>query len=226
VIEDLDLSGAKDITRARLSSVTFTRVVFKGAQLQVSLRLHSACAAPPLLHDATSLQDMNFSGCSVIDSDFDGCDLTGSCFEGADCSGSRFVGAVLDKVRWCGANMSHTVWRAGDAVGRGGARAGAAVEDAEVGGGGGSSSSSDHGDSAPKHPLLVSGTDISGCILDGCDFSSSSIIDFNFRGVSLQRCSFKRCSLTLVVLSHSTIIGCDFSSARCQCARFISRFVT
>lgn len=43
VIEDLDLSGAKDITRARLSGVTFTRVVFKGAQLQVSGTVLRCC---------------------------------------------------------------------------------------------------------------------------------------------------------------------------------------
>jgi hypothetical protein len=37
VIEDLDLSGAKHITSALLSNVTFTRVVFKGAALLVCL---------------------------------------------------------------------------------------------------------------------------------------------------------------------------------------------
>jgi hypothetical protein len=38
VIEDLDLSGVKQLTDAHLSNVTFTRVVFKGSKLQVCLR--------------------------------------------------------------------------------------------------------------------------------------------------------------------------------------------
>jgi uncharacterized protein YjbI with pentapeptide repeats len=40
VIEDLDLSNVQSLTGARMSNVTFTRVVFKGAQLQV---LHACC---------------------------------------------------------------------------------------------------------------------------------------------------------------------------------------
>jgi uncharacterized protein YjbI with pentapeptide repeats len=36
VIEDLDLSGVKELSSARLANVTFTRVVFKRVALQVS----------------------------------------------------------------------------------------------------------------------------------------------------------------------------------------------
>jgi hypothetical protein len=43
IIEDLDLSGVKQLTSAHLSNVTFTRVVFKGASLLV--RTAAAAAA-------------------------------------------------------------------------------------------------------------------------------------------------------------------------------------
>jgi uncharacterized protein YjbI with pentapeptide repeats len=154
---------------------------------------------------------MNFSGCSVIESDFDSCDLTGSSFEGADCSGSRFAGAALHKVTWRGANLSRTVWRSTDDVRCLQASAATPAKIAEC------SSSAEHG-APPKHPLLVSGTDISGCKLDGCDFGGCSITEFNFCGVPVQRCSFRGTKLTLCVLSHSNVIGCDFSGAR-YCAR-------
>jgi uncharacterized protein YjbI with pentapeptide repeats len=158
------------------------------------------------------MQGMNFSGCSVIESDFDSCDLTGSSFEGADCSGSRFVGAVLHKVTWRGANLSRTVWRSTDDVRRLEASAATPAKIAEC-------SSSAELDAPPKHPLLVSGTDVSGCNLDGCDFGGCSITEFNFCGVPLQRCSFLRTKLTLCVLSHSNVIGCDFSGARYRARR-------
>ena len=38
MIEDLDLSGVKELTGAHLSNVTITRVVFKGSTLLVSPR--------------------------------------------------------------------------------------------------------------------------------------------------------------------------------------------
>jgi hypothetical protein len=50
VIEDLDLSGVKQLTGAHLSNVTFTRVVFKGSALQVCLRwLGARLLLPQLL---------------------------------------------------------------------------------------------------------------------------------------------------------------------------------
>jgi uncharacterized protein YjbI with pentapeptide repeats len=72
----------------------------------------------------------------------------------------------------------------------------------------------------PTHPLLAAGTDISGCSLDCCDFSCCSIMQFNFGGVSLQRCSFQGAVLSMVVLSGCSVIGCDFSGARCFCDPF------
>lgn len=217
------------MTSARMSNVTFTRVVFKRAVLQVlsqvyahavligaMMRCRRSCSARQATPFVTAQQGMNFSGCSLIDSDFDECDLTGSNFEGADCSGSRFVGAVVLKVNWVSANMSRTIWRERDRVQ--GLHPPAATCEGDAGsssnGGGSGGGGGGEDDVLPKHPLLVSGTDISGCTLDGCDFSCCSIMEFDFRGVSLQRCSFQGAMLTLAVLSRCSVIGCDFSGAR------------
>ena len=161
---------------------------------------------------------MNFSGCSLVDSDFDACDLTCSSFEGAVCSGSRFVDAVIDRVKWTGANLSRTMWRTRDNV----RWAEAMTTKSSVKGSSSSSSSSSIGGGTSindeelpaKHPLLVSGVDISECKLDGCDFSRCSITEFNFCGVSLQRCSFVASALTLALLSRCSVVGCDFTGAR------------
>jgi hypothetical protein len=49
VIEDLDLSTVKDMPKASMASVTFTRVVFKGASLPVRPRFKLVFAFARLL---------------------------------------------------------------------------------------------------------------------------------------------------------------------------------